>query len=57
LTYVGLSRTEAIESARTANVEFVRVLEWPGGSYTMDYRPTRLTLLVKDDVVERAGFF
>jgi hypothetical protein len=54
LTYVGLAQSQAIEMARQANVEFVRVLEGRRGTYTFDFRPTRLTLLVSD---ERAAFF
>jgi hypothetical protein len=56
-TYVGLPRSEALDIARQRNVELVRVFEWSIARYTMDYCPTRLTLLVKDDVIVRAAFF
>jgi hypothetical protein len=55
--YVGLSRAAALDAARTAGIEPVRVFEIAGGSYTTDLRPQRLDLLIEDDVVVAAGFF
>lgn len=53
----GLSRAAALDAARTAGIEAVRVFEIAGGSYTTDLRPLRLDLLIEDDVVIAAGFF
>jgi hypothetical protein len=56
--YVGLNRATALDSAQAAGIHAVRVFEIPGSSsYTMDFNPRRLDLLVEEDTVVAAGFF
>jgi hypothetical protein len=56
-SYVGLTRTDALDAARIAGIEAIRVFEVAGGTYTTDLNPKRLDLLIEDDVVVAAGFF
>jgi hypothetical protein len=56
-SYVGLHRATAVDAARVAGIESIRVFEIEGGSYTFNFRPYRLDLLVEDDGVVAAGFF
>ena len=59
--YVGLVFDDAKSQARIAAVKLVRIADLGDARplvLTLDYRPTRLTLLVDDDgVVVRAGWF
>jgi len=57
--YVGLPRATALDTARSAGIEAIRVFEIEGGtcSSTSDLRWDRLDLLVEGDVVVAGGFF
>jgi len=55
-SYVGLTRADALDAARIAGIEAVRVFETAGGTYTTDLNPQRLDLLI-EDVVVAAAFF
>lgn len=55
---VGLSRPDAVARLQAAGLQ-VRVVDWddlgPGGAMlTMDLRPDRVTVHVRDGVVEKA---
>jgi hypothetical protein len=56
-SYVGLTRATAMDAARAAGIEVIRVFEIEGGNYTFDFWPDRLDLLIENDVVVAAGFF
>jgi hypothetical protein len=55
-SYVGMSRTDALEAADTAGVKAVRVIE---GSQDLsaDFRPDRLNIVIADGYVTKAAFF
>jgi hypothetical protein len=56
--YVGLDQTAALDSARAAGIDVIRVFEIPGASrYTLDFNERRLDLLVEGDTVIAAEFF
>jgi hypothetical protein len=52
-----MEQGEAMGLARARGIKEIRVLDFKRSTYTTDFRPDRLDLLVEDGFIVKATFF